>query len=72
MKGDGCPMGTHRVSREWKKSSQCIPENGMPMHADILFSQNKFYSLESHTEHWWRCSKSTSKYTNKNLRVFYE
>ncbi len=33
---------------------------------------NKFYSLESHTEHWWRCSKSTSNYINKNLTVFYE
>ncbi len=32
--------------------------------------QNKVYCLESHTEHWWRCSRSTSKYTNKNLRVF--
>ncbi len=33
---------------------------------------SKSYCLESHTEHWWRCSKSTSKYSNKNLRVFKE
>jgi hypothetical protein len=31
---NGYPYGI----REWKKPSQCISENGMPMHADILFS----------------------------------